>query len=98
MSTIQQLATTITSITPSPEWRPVILSGPYLRRMRCHLALDAEGNVIDCDRIHSVLSNTPRFGTWFIYLYHPVFLDGGFGMSHQSGPAQHPDAESDAGE
>jgi hypothetical protein len=68
-------------------WRPVVLVGPYLRRLRCKLALDAEGNIVDCDRIHSVLSGTARFSGWFVPLYHPVFI-GARGYGEGGAPVE----------
>lgn len=57
-------------------WHPVILTGPYLKRMRCRLLLDGDGRIIDCDRIHCAFSGSARFDEWFKALYHPVFLEG----------------------
>ena len=75
MSIVQLPSVIAASPLDRKDWRPVILSGPYLSRMRCQLALDADGHIVDCDRIHSAFSGTARFGSWFTALYHPVFLE-----------------------
>ena len=97
MSIITRPVAIVSTPALMPDWRPVILAGPYLKRMRCQLELDREGNIIDCDRIHSVFSRTARFAGWFTDLYHPVFLSS-YGMSRLSGPGPAPDANRDAGE
>lgn len=59
-------------------WHTAILQGKYLRGTRCLVLIDADGKILDCNAIHSLWSNSPRFDEPFRDTYNPlVIYDGG---------------------
>lgn len=58
--------------TRPEQWHQVVLRGPFLRGNIVTVAVGPDGRIVDCARIHSVWSGTPRFDAWFRELYGPI--------------------------
>jgi hypothetical protein len=60
------------ALTRPEQWHQVMLRGPFLRGNIVTVAVNVDGLIVDCARIHSVWSGTPRFDAWFRELYGPI--------------------------